>query len=87
VQPNLQQHADEVAVQELFGARVREVRQTRGLTQESLAHLAGLDRSYVGQVERGERNIALINIVKLALAMSITPAELLSVFDEYGREG
>jgi transcriptional regulator with XRE-family HTH domain len=59
-----------------FGARVRELRVHAGLSQEALALQAGLDRSYVGQVERGERNITLINIHKLARAISRDASDL-----------
>lgn len=62
---------------ERFGNRLREVRQKSGLSQESLAELAGLHRTYVGSVERGERNISLLNIKKLADALNVTPADLL----------
>lgn len=82
VQARLQHDTDETAVLALFGAHLRDLRRAHGLTQETLAHRAGLDRSYVGQVERGERNIALVNIVKLALGMSVAPADLLRVFDQ-----
>ena len=61
----------------LFGRRVRQLRSERGLTQESLAELAHLHRNYVGGVERGERNIGLINIVELARALGVRPARLL----------
>jgi transcriptional regulator with XRE-family HTH domain len=60
-----------------FGARVRQLRQQRGLTQEALALICDLDRSYVGSVERGERNVSLININRIAKALSVEPAELL----------
>jgi transcriptional regulator with XRE-family HTH domain len=59
-----------------FGRRVRELRLKRGLSQESLALDAGLDRSYVGQVERGERNVSLENIEKLAIALRASVSEL-----------
>jgi len=52
-----------------FGRRLRELRKKRGLSQERLALTANLDRSYVGGVERGERNIALKNMKKLAVAL------------------
>ena len=61
----------------LFGNQLRELRQRRGLSQEELADRAHLHRNYVGGVERGERNISLINIVELARALSVKPRELL----------
>ena len=61
----------------LFGQRLRQVRKERGLSQEALAHVAGLDRSYVGGVERGEYNISLLNICLLAEALEVEPHELL----------
>lgn len=61
----------------LFGKQVRALRLERGLSQEKLAELADLHRNYVGGVERGERNIALLNIVALARALRVKPAELL----------
>jgi transcriptional regulator with XRE-family HTH domain len=60
-----------------FGNRVRELRKKKGLSQEGLALESGLDRSYVGGVERGERNISLENIEKLAKALGVTAAALM----------
>jgi transcriptional regulator with XRE-family HTH domain len=59
-----------------FGIKIRELRKSRGLSQESLADLAELDRSYIGGVERGDRNISLINIHKLSTALNVNIAEL-----------
>jgi transcriptional regulator with XRE-family HTH domain len=54
----------------IFGKHIRKLRHERGLSQEKLAELADLHRNYVGGVEPGERNIAIIDIVRLALAFS-----------------
>ena len=60
-----------------FGARVRIARLALGLSQEKLALECGLDRTYISSVERGKRNVSLINIHKLAGALEISPTELL----------
>lgn len=60
-----------------FGKRVRELRLKKGITsQMHLALKAGLDRTYIGGVERGERNIALVNIEKIAKALGLSVEEL-----------
>ena len=59
-----------------FGKRVRQRRNDLGLTQEDLAHRAGLHWTFVGQVERGRRNLTLHNILKLAAALELDPSEL-----------
>lgn len=62
----------------LFGKRLRELRKKADFSQERLALISGIDRSYIGGVERGERNISLINITKIADALNISPKELLN---------
>ena len=64
-------------IKQMFGKRVREARLERGLSQEALAHEARLDRTYIGGVERGERNVSLINIHKIANALGVSVAGLL----------
>jgi transcriptional regulator with XRE-family HTH domain len=64
-----------------FGQRVRALRVERGMTQEQLAYRAGIDRSYLGGVERGERNVALVNLCLIAKGLGVSLAEL---FDELG---
>lgn len=63
--------------QKVFGIRLRKRRQSLGLSQEGLAEQCRLHRTYVGSIERGERNISLQNIVKLARALDTTPSSLL----------
>lgn len=67
---------------EKFAAHLRELREKRGLSQTRLAELAGLNRNYVGDVERGRRNPCLDNILKLADALDVPPAELFRPFDK-----
>jgi len=61
----------------VFGKHVRKLRLQLGLSQEKLAERAGLHRNYVGGVERGERNIALLNIVALARALQVKTSKLM----------
>ena len=61
-----------------FGRRLRALRAERELSQEALAELAGIHRTYVGSVERGERNVALDNIHALAAALGVSPARLVA---------
>ncbi len=66
-------------IQKRFGAHVRKLRREKGLSQEALALVCGLDRTYVGSVERGERNISLVNIHLLASALRV-PVKV--IFDD-----
>jgi transcriptional regulator with XRE-family HTH domain len=59
-----------------FGVRVRRLRQKAGYSQEALAEATGLHRTYIGSLERGERNVALRNIVRLAQALRVDAGEL-----------
>ncbi len=60
-----------------FGRRVRELRTARGFSQEAFADHCGLDRTYIGGIERGKRNVSLRNIARIAKALEITLAELM----------
>jgi transcriptional regulator with XRE-family HTH domain len=61
-----------------FGRRLRDLRKERGLSQEELAFRAGLHRTYVSSAERGERNVALINIERLATALGVDIRDLVA---------
>jgi transcriptional regulator with XRE-family HTH domain len=61
-----------------FGATVRRMRLSLGKSQEVLALEIGLDRSYMGGIERGEHNIALINLVKISRSLDVAPSKLLA---------
>ena len=58
-------------VQREFGNRLREIRQEQCFTQEELAHRAGLNRTYIGDIERGEKNLTLVSMEKLARALGV----------------
>ena len=60
-----------------FGEKVREIRVSQNLSQEQLAHLADVHRTYIGMVERAEKNITLVNIEKIANALKVNITELL----------
>ena len=66
------------SVMQAFGVRVQEVRLKRGLSQERLAEICDLHRTAIGRIERGETNITLVNICKIAHGLGVPPAALLS---------
>lgn len=70
------QPPDETALR-LFGNTVHMLRRNAGLRQEDLAHLAGLSRAHIGQIENGASNVTLDTILRLAVAFDVTPSELL----------
>ena len=61
----------------LFGKNVQRLRKRKGLSQEQLAEIAGLHRTYIGMIERAEKNITLINIKKIAVALNVKLTDLL----------
>ncbi len=64
-----------------FGQTIKRLRKERGFSQEKLAELTGLHRTYIGGIERGERNVALLNILCIAEALNISPAMLFEGWD------
>ena len=66
----------------LVGKRVKELRNKVGISQEELADNAHLDRTYITSVERGKRNISIVNIEKLAKALQVSLAEFFSFSEE-----
>lgn len=68
-------------VNQALGAAMRSARKERGYAQEAFAARTGLDRSYYGAIERGEFNVSLATLIKLATALELTAAELLARAD------
>jgi len=64
-----------------FGARIRAERERLGISQEELADRVGLHRTYVGGIERGERNVGLLNVIRLAHALGVVPSILFKDFN------
>ena len=60
-----------------FGRRVREVRKSKGISQERLAEMAGIDRSYMGNIERGEKNVTLKKVYEICDALDIEIQDLI----------
>ncbi|WP_439699066.1 helix-turn-helix domain-containing protein [Mucilaginibacter sp. AW1-7] len=58
------------------GSRIREVREQRGISQKDLSYTADLDRSYIASVENGQRNISIVNLEKIAIALKISLSDL-----------
>ena len=70
--------SDESGALKRLGSLVRECRGELNLSQEALADAAGIDRSHMGKIERGERNVTLLNLVRIAAALGRPPSDLLS---------
>jgi len=62
----------------IFAANVRRLRKERGMSQEQLAEAAGVHRTYVGMIERGEKNVTIYNIERIAKALDVSPGSLLN---------
>lgn len=72
-------------IKALFGRRVRKIREDKCISQEKLAALAGLDRTYISKIERGERNVTLEVVERLSSALGIRPCELFEEDDRIRR--
>lgn len=60
-----------------IGAAIRSMRKDMGISQEELSHRSRLDRSHMGRIERGERNLSLVNLVRISRGLACTPSEIL----------
>lgn len=78
--PNLSQNRQSAELLALGGA-IRRLRVERDVSQEQLALLAGVDRSYLGRVERGDNNPAALTIIKISAALGVTTADLFAAAD------
>lgn len=62
----------------LIGEAIRTRRRDQGVSQEHLAYLAGIDRSHMGKIERGERNVSVLNLIRISAALKIRASDLLA---------
>lgn len=69
-------------VLKLVGARIRALRKERGYSQESLGEKGGFHFSYIGQIERGEKNVSLVNLAKIAESLDVNLIQLFAYIDE-----
>ncbi len=68
-------------IKKIFGKNLRVLRESKNISQEKLAELCGLHRTYIGSVERGERNVSLENIAKIAQALRVQISDLFTGID------
>ncbi|WP_025717509.1 helix-turn-helix domain-containing protein [Paenibacillus sp. 1-18] len=73
---------DDKEILKLVGARIRALRKEKGLSQESLGEKGGFHFSYIGQIERGEKNVSLLNIAKIADALDVNLIQLFAYVNE-----
>lgn len=65
----------------ILGNEITRIRKLKGLSQESLASLSDLHRTYIGMIERGEKNITVLNLLKVCSALQIQPSNILECLD------
>jgi transcriptional regulator with XRE-family HTH domain len=75
--PRVSGKVDRAGSLAVIGSAIRATRMTLGLSQEALAHAAGIDRSHMGKIERGERNLTLLNLLRIAAALQVKSSVLL----------
>jgi transcriptional regulator with XRE-family HTH domain len=70
-----------------IGQRIKNLREIRGVSQKDLSYSADLDRSYIASIENGQRNVSIVNIKKIAIALGVTLSEFFSNddFNQYSR--
>ncbi len=66
----------EISIQKQFGKKVRELRKKRGFSQEAFAFECGLHRTYIGCIERGEKNVTIVNIHRIAVTLAVRISDL-----------
>lgn len=71
-------------IKEKIGIRIKQIRELKGMSQKDLAYSADLDRSYIASVENGNRNISIVNIEKITLALNVTLSDFFA-HDEFNR--
>lgn len=75
---NVSSAANDKEVLAAIGAVIRNIRKGRGISQEELAYMCHIDRSHMGRIERGERNLAILNFIRISRALACSPSELLA---------
>jgi transcriptional regulator with XRE-family HTH domain len=73
----VQGQPDDLRVLLAIGAAIRSMRKEMGISQEELSYRSRLDRSHMGRIERGERNLSLVNLVRISRGLSCSPSEIL----------
>ncbi|MEM5290678.1 helix-turn-helix domain-containing protein [Paraburkholderia sabiae] len=77
--PRVSAKQDDDGYLSAIGAAVRTYRLKHGISQEELAYICGIDRSHMGKIERGERNVTILNLLRIANALNCKPSRLLRI--------
>jgi transcriptional regulator with XRE-family HTH domain len=73
----VQGHPDDSHHLVAIGAAIRSLRKEKGISQEELSHLSRLDRSHMGRIERGERNLSILNLLRISKGLACSPSDIL----------